>query len=169
MSNRMGDPVVGARDAVVIERLFDVPAGVIWQMWTDPEHFAAWYGPAGASVLVTTMDVRVGGTRHLAMEVDSPSGPQRMWFVGQYREVLEPRRLTYTESMSDENGRALAPAETGLPADHPATTEVIVELEDLDGRTRMVLTHAGIPAGSPGAAGWMTALDKLAALVEAPG
>jgi hypothetical protein len=31
---------------------------------------------------------------------------------------------------------------------------------------KMVMTHAGIPADSPGAAGWTMALDKLAAYVE---
>jgi hypothetical protein len=33
----------------------------------------------------------------------------------------------------------------------------------------MVLTHTGIPAGSPGAAGWAMAFSKLAAHVEAQG
>ena len=47
------------------------------------------------------------------------------------------------------------------------TTEVRVELEDVGGRTKMVMTHAGIPGDSPGAAGWTMALDKLAAHVEA--
>ena len=31
----------------------------------------------------------------------------------------------------------------------------------------MILTHIGIPAGSPGAIGWTMALDKLSALVKA--
>jgi hypothetical protein len=47
------------------------------------------------------------------------------------------------------------------------TTEVRVELEDVGGRTKMVMTHAGIPADSPGAAGWTMAFAKLAAHVEA--
>jgi hypothetical protein len=59
---------------VVIERSFDVPVDVAWAMWVDPEHFAAWYGPRGASIPVATMDVRVGGRRLLCMEVDTPSG-----------------------------------------------------------------------------------------------
>jgi Activator of Hsp90 ATPase homolog 1-like protein len=42
---------------------------------------------------------------------------------------------------------------------------VTVELEDLGGRTRVVLTHAGVAPDSPGAMGWQMALDKLAALV----
>jgi hypothetical protein len=49
--------------------------------------------------------------------------------------------------------------------DIPLTTEVRVELDDLGGRTKQVLTHTGIPADSPGASGWMMALDKLAAHV----
>ena len=27
-----------SQDAVVIERSFDAPADLIWQMWTDPKH-----------------------------------------------------------------------------------------------------------------------------------
>jgi hypothetical protein len=45
--------------------------------------------------------------------------------------------------------------------------QVRVELEDLGGRTRMVLTHVGIPSDSPGATGWTMALDKLAARIAA--
>jgi hypothetical protein len=36
-----------------------------------------------------------------------------------------------------------------------------------DGQTTLALTHHGIPAGSPGAAGWAMALDDLAARVPA--
>ncbi len=62
---------------------------------------------------------------------------------------MENRRLAYTESMSDEDGRVLAPPDLGMAPDHPTVTEVIVELDDLDGRTRMTLTHRGVPADSP--------------------
>lgn len=36
-----------------------------------------------------------------------------------------------------------------------------VKLEDLGGRTRMTMTHAGIPSGSPGEHGWHAAFDML--------
>ena len=150
------------RDAVVIERTFDAPADLIWQMWTDPEHFKAWYGPDGASIPTAKMDVRVGGRRLVCMEVQSPGGPMQMWFTGEYREVVPNEHLVYTESMSDENGN-VAP---GLAEGHPETTEVRVELLEVGGRTRMVMTHSGVPADSPGAAGWAMAFKKLAAHVE---
>jgi uncharacterized protein YndB with AHSA1/START domain len=151
-----------SRDAVVIERSFDAPVNLIWQMWTDPEHFKAWYGPAGATIPVAKMDVRVGGTRLVCMEMQSPDGPMQMWFTGQYREVVENECLVYTESISDEHGNVSSPLDTVTTDGHPITTEVRVELEDVGGRTRMVMTHAGIPGDSPGAAGWAMAFDKLA-------
>jgi uncharacterized protein YndB with AHSA1/START domain len=156
-----------SQDAVRIERSFDAPVDLIWQMWTDPEHFAAWYGPAGATIPVARMDVRVGGTRFLCMEMQTPNGPMQMWFTGEYREVVENERLVYTESMSDENGNVMTASDMNMSEEHPTTTEVRVELEDVGGRTKMVMTHAGIPADSPGAAGWTMALDKLAVRVEA--
>jgi uncharacterized protein YndB with AHSA1/START domain len=156
-----------SQDAVVIERSFDAPVDLVWQMWTDPEHFKAWYGPTGATIPVAKMDVRVGGTRLVCMEIQAPDGPMQMWFTGEYREVIENERLVYTESMSDENGNVSSPAEGGMPAGHPMTTEVRVELGDVGGRTRIWLTHAGVPADSSGAAGWSMALDKLAARVKA--
>lgn len=155
------------QNAVVIERSFDAPLHLIWTMWSDPAHFAAWYGPSGATVPIAEMDVRVGGTRRVCMEVQTPNGTMQMWFVGEYLEVVENVCLVYTESMCDESGALLSPAEMGMPDGHPTTTEVRVELEEVGQQTRMVMTHAGIPSDSPGAAGWAMALDKLAAHVTA--
>lgn len=155
--------------SLVIERTLDAPPELIWKMWTDPEHLAAWYGPGGATIPVAEMDVRVGGIRLLCMEITTPDGTMRMWFTGEYLEVIENQRLVYTDSMSDENGNVRSPEQMGMPGGHPTTTEVRVELERVSGGTRMLVTHLGVPAGSPGAAGWAMALDKLAAnLAGAP-
>ncbi|MGH9188349.1 MAG: SRPBCC family protein [Acidimicrobiales bacterium] len=153
-------------DAVVIERSFDAPPDLIWQMWTEPEHFKAWYGPDGATIPVAKMDVRVGGARLVCMEVTTPGGQMQMWFTGEYREVVENERLVYTESMSDEHGNVLSPSDVGMPEGHPTATEVTVELAGVGGGTKVVMTHAGVPGDSPGAAGWAMALDKLTAIVE---
>jgi uncharacterized protein YndB with AHSA1/START domain len=149
-------------DAVSITRTFDAPPQVIWQLWTDPTHFAAWYGPEGAAVEVTSMDVRVGGRRLFAMHVETPAGRRDMWFTGEFREVVDSERLVYTESMCDADGRVLTAAELGMPESHPATTEVRVELVGSNEGTLMVMTHFGVPPDSPGAAGWTMAFDKLA-------
>jgi uncharacterized protein YndB with AHSA1/START domain len=151
---------------LVIERTFEAPPALIWKLWTEPQHFAAWYGPGGATIPVAKMDVRVGGARLLCMEMQTPNGAMQMWFTGEYVEVVENQRLVYTDSMSDELGNILSPVQMGMPEGHPTTTEVRVDLTPSGAGTKMVLTHVGVPPGSPGAVGWTMALDKLASQVS---
>ena len=148
-----------SKDAIVIERTFDAPVHIIWQMWTDPEHFKKWYGPKGFTVPVADMELRVGGIRLVGMA--SPDGSRKMWTTGEHREIVPNQRLVYTESMADENGVVMSATDMGMPEGYPTTTEVTVLLEDLGGRTKMTMTHAGLPADSPGASGWNQAFDKL--------
>ncbi|MCH9804228.1 SRPBCC domain-containing protein [bacterium] len=153
-------------DSVVIERHFDAPVELVWKMWTESEHFAAWYGPMGATIPVAKMNVRVGGSRHICMAMETPNGPMQMWFVGEFLEIVANERLVYTEAMSDEDGNVISPAQMGMPEGHPETTQVIVELEPVDGKTKMTMTHIGVPADSPGASGWGMAFDKLNAYLS---
>lgn len=154
-------------NSVVIERSFAASIDLIWKMWTDPEHFKAWYGPQGATIPVADFDLRVGGRRFVGMEMNTPNGAMQMWFTGEHLTVAEPDHLAYTESMSDANGNVQSPTSMGMPEGHPTTTEVRVELVDTGDHTQMVLTHVGIPAGSPGEMGWNMAFDKLTTYVDA--
>jgi len=144
---------------VVIDRLVEAPIDLVWRMWTDSTHFARWYGPTGASIPSAKMDVREGGKRLICMEMQTPNGLMQMWFCGEYLEVEPVTRLVYTEQMADESGQP-KPAEQ-LPPGHPASTTITLELKAQGEQTKLVLTHAGIPADSPGAMGWKMALDKL--------
>jgi uncharacterized protein YndB with AHSA1/START domain len=154
-----------SNDAVVIERVFDAPVDLIWQMWTQPDHFQKWYGPKGFNVPVAEMDLRIGGQRLICMA--SPDGSMKMWTVGEYTEIVPNQRLSYTESQSDENGHIVDPTAMGMPKGYPTTTEVTVVLEDLGPRTKMVMTHAGVPAESGAGGGWQQAFDKLDDAIEA--
>ncbi|MGH3813722.1 MAG: SRPBCC family protein, partial [Pseudonocardiaceae bacterium] len=64
--------------------------------------------------------------------------------------------------VSDEHGNVPATG-VGADASHPTTTEVRIELQPVPTGTKMTLTHVGVAAESPGAAGWAMALNKLAA------
>ena len=154
------------KDAVVIERTFAAPVDLIWQMWTQPEHFKKWYGPKGFTVPVAEMDVRAGGKRLVCMEMQTPNGSMKMWTTGEYTEIVPNERLVYTESPADENGNVVSPAVMGMPEGYPATTEVTVLLENLGGRTKMVMTHTGVPADSGAGGGWEQAFAKLAAHIQ---
>ena len=58
-----------SENAIVIERTFDAPVNLVWQLWTDPEHFKQWYGPTGFTIPVAEMDLQVGGKRLICMAV----------------------------------------------------------------------------------------------------
>ncbi len=147
------------KNAIVIERIFDAPIDLIWQLWTQPAHFKQWYGPQGFTIPTAELDVRVGGKRLICME--SPDGSMKIWLTGEYVEIVPNERLIYTESMADEQGNIVT--DKGLPA----PTTITVQLEDLDGRTRMVMTHAGLPVDEQGASeGWEQAFDKMAEHID---
>ena len=153
-------------NAVIIKRTFSAPIERVWSMWTESEHFASWYGPQGASIPVAEMDVREGGKRKIGMQMQTPQGDMTMWMVGEYLTIDPPNLLVYTESLADADGNVMTPEQMGMPEGHPATTEVTVELAEVDGATEMTMTHAGVPADSPGAMGWNMAIDKMTAILE---
>lgn len=146
---------------VVIERTFNASIKSVWDMWVISENFQKWYGPEGASVPTANMDVQEGGKRFIGMEVNTPNGPMTMWFTGEYIEVNPITKLSYTEIMSDKDGNQIAPSAMGMPGDKPEVTTVTIELTDMGESTKMIMTHAGVPAGSPGEAGWNMAFVKL--------
>lgn len=149
-------------DAIVIERVFDAPVDLIWQMWTDPEHFKKWYGPHGFSVPVAEMDLKLGGKHLICMEMKTPDRHMEMWTTGEYTEIVPNRRLVFTSSPSDAQGNI-----TEMPEQGMVTTTVTVELEVVDGKTKMIMTHAGMPMGQEGAAGgWNQAFDKLSEYIQ---
>jgi uncharacterized protein YndB with AHSA1/START domain len=139
-------------------------------MWTQPEHFSQWYGPKGLQIPVAEMDVRVGGKRLICMEMPMQDKVVKFWTTGEYTEVVPNQRLVYTDSLSDEHGNPIADARRGEHA-MPEITVVTVELTDQGGQTRMVMTHAGMVAGSQAANGaeygWGQSFDKMTDYVAA--
>lgn len=147
---------------VKIERTFDAPIDAVWAMWTDAEMFKSWYGPMGMTVPTAEMDVTVGGTRNVSMEMVTPERTMTMYFTGVFKEVTAPTRLVYTEAMCDADGNVISPEQMGMPPGSPDITEVIVDLKAEGDQTVMTMVHVGVPDGSPGAGGWGQAFDKLA-------
>jgi uncharacterized protein YndB with AHSA1/START domain len=148
---------------LVLTRIFDAPRERVWKAWTDPEQVKRWWGPKPFTAPSCSLDLRVGGKYLFCMR--SPDG-QDFWTTGVYREIVEPERLVYTDSFSDEQGNVVPGSYYGMEDDFPTELLVTVILEALDGnRTRLILRHAGMPAGNHSemaSAGWSTSLEKLA-------
>ena len=59
-------------DSFVISRVFAASRERMWDAWTVPEQFAAWFGPKGVTTEVLHFDLRPGGFLH--SKVTGPDG-----------------------------------------------------------------------------------------------
>jgi uncharacterized protein YndB with AHSA1/START domain len=107
---------------LVVTRIFDAPARLVFDAWTKPELFKLWWAPKsrGVPMLSCDMDARTGGGYSITFGRD-PS--QSMTFFGKYLDVSPHSRLVWTNEESEEG----------------AVTTVTFEEED--GKTRLVLTE----------------------------
>jgi uncharacterized protein YndB with AHSA1/START domain len=53
---------------VLLTRVFDAPAEPVFQSLTQPEWLKRWYGPAGWTLVVCEIDLRVGGAWHFVVQ-----------------------------------------------------------------------------------------------------
>jgi uncharacterized protein YndB with AHSA1/START domain len=150
---------------IVITRIFDAPRDLVWKVWTDPEHMKEWWGPKGFTAPACTIDLRVGGKYLSCMQSPRWNEGRGIWSTGVYREIVAPERLVMTDSFADAEGNMVPATHYGMGADFPLELQVTVTFEEHKGKTKMTLTHAGMPAGemSAGASvGWNESFDKLA-------
>ena len=148
---------------LTITRIFDAPRELVWRAWTEPEHFMRWWGPQIFTSPTCEIDLRVGGKFLWCMEW--PDG-RRNYTTGEYLEIVPPERLAYSNCFADADGNIVPATYYGMPADIPLEMHVLVTFEDHDGKTKMTLTHAGLPAGEMSdmtSQGWNESFDKLAA------
>ena len=106
---------------IVVTRTFDAPRDLVFAAWTTPEHVRRWYGRRDSTLVVCEIDLRPGGAWHYVLR--APDGNDS-GFRGEYREVVPPERLVYTEAFDVEGLR-----------DHPAL--VTITFEEHGGRTTM--------------------------------
>jgi uncharacterized protein YndB with AHSA1/START domain len=156
------------QQAVVVTRVFDAPRELVWKAWTHPEHVMRWWGPQDFTSPRCEIDLRVGGKYLNCMR--SPDG-QDNCTTGVYREIVPFERLVYTDSPADAEGTVVPPSHYGMPADTKMEALVTVTFEDHAGKTKMTLTHAGLPAGEISDMAvrvWNQAFDKLAQSLQTP-
>jgi len=166
MAETSDAPTTSAQQELVIERIFDAPRELVWKAWTEPEHFMRWWGPKSFTTPHCEIDLRVGGKYLNCMR--GPAGTdfdKDFWSTGVYEEIVPMQRIVATDSFADALGNVVPASHYGMPGDLPLEFRVTVTFEDDDGRTKLTLTHEGLPAGeqSEGAsAGWNQSFDKLA-------
>jgi len=153
---------------IVVTRVFNAPRELVWRAFTDPQQLMRWWGPKGYTSPACQIDLREGGKYLYCMR--SPEG-QNIYSTGVYQKIDPPNEIIFTDSFADEHGNVVPGSHYGLGADFPHELRVILTFDDLGGKTRLTLRHAGMPAGemSEGASvGWSESFDKLAEVLRNP-
>ena len=158
VSNRHGSAVITlpSDTEILITRVFDAPADLVFKALTTPELVRRWWGFETSEWLVCDIDLRVGGQwRYVIRE-----GGMEVGFHGEYREIAAPHRLVSTELYE------------GFPDPDGASLNTVT-LEEVDGVTTMrtLVQHskpehrdAQLASGMEG--GMQVSYDRLEDLVR---
>jgi uncharacterized protein YndB with AHSA1/START domain len=151
-----------------INRSFDVAIERMYDLWTRPEHLAAWLAPGGASMEFLRADIRPGGSSFY--RISGAHG--EMYGHVEYREMDRPNRLVYIQQFCDENECiARHPLSATWPetmltiirfaAEGPNRTRVTVQWEPWEPTAAELETFVNARSGM--AMGWTGSLDQLEA------
>jgi uncharacterized protein YndB with AHSA1/START domain len=155
---------------LVVKRIIDAPLELVWQAWTEPEHVRRWWGPKDYTSPTCEIDLRVGGKYIFCMRAPQEQGGLDMYNSGVYQ-VIEPlRRLEFTQSLSDQEGNPIDPAQVGMPPDFPKEIYMVILFKAKGGMTELTITESGWTPGQMyvySLAGLHQTIDKMAdALAE---
>ena len=126
MDNSTGNPSPTADREMVVSRLIDAPAALVFNAWIEPKQLEQWWGPTGFTTTVHEMDVAEGGITRLVMQ-----GPDGVDYPNKlvYTDIEAARRLSYMHS------------DDGDADNDAAAFGVTVSFEEEDNQTRVTL-HA---------------------------
>jgi uncharacterized protein YndB with AHSA1/START domain len=154
----------------VINRTFDAPLELMFEMWTNPRHFSKWLAPAGFEMQFIRSDIRPGGSTFYFM---TGPGGAKMYGRAEYRHIEKPDRVIYTQQFCDEHEQvARHPMSPHWPETMLTTVTLTAEGPD---KTRVTVTWEPHGATTPGeldtfiksragmTQGWTGSFDKLEA------
>jgi len=144
-----------AEREITVTRVFAAPRPLVFSMFTDAKHLAAWWGPHTWDNPVCEAEPRPGGK--ILIHMRGPDGTAHP-MSGVYHEIVPHERIAFTTFVEmPDGGRIIESLNT-------------VRFEESAGKTKVILNaHAGgfsdfAPRMLLGMeAGWSQSLDKLAA------
>lgn len=156
-----------SKEIFVINRSFEAPIDLVYEMWTNPEHFQKWLAPTGFDMKFKKADIRPGGSSAYSMSGHGMT----MYGSAQYIEMQKPNKIVYTQQFNDENGNI---SRHPMAPTWPETMKTTVLLsEEGPDQTRVTITwevygkasaeemDTFIKAKAGMTQGWTGSFDKL--------
>src|ERR1700722_17500676 len=150
--NRHGSAVVTlpSDEEILIARVFDAPAAIVFDAWTTPEIVRRWWAGGRGEVTEARIDLRVGGRWRWVM---TANGGFEVAFSGEYREIDRPRRLVRTEVFELVPEAEAVSTTTFDESDGVTTMKILIRYPSREHR------DATIASGMEG--GLQSSLDQL--------
>lgn len=114
---------------LIMERIFDAPPHLMFEVWSSCEHLKNWWGPKEWPMDECEMDFREGGKWHFCLR--GPNEGDESWGLAVYKEIDKPRKIVYQDNFSDKDGN--------INEEMPGML-ITVELFEHEGKTRYVGT-----------------------------
>lgn len=160
------------KEKFVINRTFDAPLELMFEMWTNPEYFSRWLPPTGFEMEFIRSDIKPGGS---TFYVITNGGDAKMYGRAEYLKIEKPSRLVYAQQFCDEDEKI---SRHPMAPTWPETMLTTVKMTE-EGPARTLLTVTWEPHGtttheeletfikSKGGMtqGWTGSFDKLDALL----
>ena len=115
---------------IVINREFDAPRQLVWDVWTQPKHIEKWFGPKGFDTRVEKFDFKVGGRATYVMV--GPDGKEYPG-TGVYKEIVPIEKIVTT----DEFGEGFEESHPDMDLPHGMVTTAL--FDDLSDKTKLTL------------------------------
>ena len=152
---------------LVLERVVDISAELIWAAWTTEEHIKHWFTPAPWQTVDCEIDLVPGGIFRTVMR--SPEG-QDFPNLGCFLEIVPNEKLVWTNTLQP----GYRPAE--LQSEHPCDTFFMTAIIALERQGEGTKYIAVVRHGNEAACqahremgfheGWGKALDQLVAYMK---
>ena len=149
----MTEAMTGTDQELTITRVFDAPRELLFEVWTNPDHLAQWWGPKDCTTESWTVELEPGGAWRTCLH--TPDGVQ--WARGGYREIDRPERLVFSFSWEEPDGS---------PEHDTLVTITFAELGD---KTEMTFRQAvlrSVEERDDHADGWRECFDHLTAYLK---
>ena len=143
-----------AGNTVKLHRVLRAKPERVYRAFIDADAMAKWLPPNGFTGKVHEMDARVGGRYKMSFTNFSTGNSHS--FGGEYLELVENKRLRYSDMFDDPN--------------MPGEMEMTVDIAEVSVGTELNIVQTGIPEMIPAEAcylGWQESLNLLTLLVEA--
>lgn len=147
VSNRHGSAIIAlpSDTEILITRVFDAPAELVFKAYTTPELVKRWWGCETTEWLVCEIDLREGGrwryiTRDHGVEVG---------FHGEYREIDPPHRLVTTEMFegAPDTDDAHAPLNVVTFEEEDGITTMKLRVQCINREQRDGILNSGMESG----------------------